>query len=198
MKFWSGYVWTDSGELHPCESLLLQQVKCGKQAVILAAIGKEDEGAPFIKDLKNWFQQSIIQLCERMEEDSVERVLEEQFGKKLPRQTGFAGIIVIDEKFWLLQGEDSEAFLFNKRFNRTNVKKFCRPGITGGYVEKGIGILLGSKKFYQGVSLGVMKQCLAAQDIVREGQIENRLRELAEEGYRKCGENGCALYIRTT
>lgn len=118
-------------------------------------------------------------------------------------QVNLSGILIVDQECWLLQGGESCIYLLNRKFQRTHrslLTEGCSADwqVTEGRIQKNVGILLGRKAFFQGISKEVMLQCLAAQDIEREGQIDRRLAEMAEESRRQGYESECSgVYIKS-
>ncbi|MBQ8232724.1 MAG: hypothetical protein IJZ34_12480 [Lachnospiraceae bacterium] len=118
-------------------------------------------------------------------------------------QVNLSGILIADQDCWLLQGGESCIYLLNRKFQRTHrslLSEACYSDwqVTEGRIQKNVGILLGRKEFLQGISKETMMQCLAAQDITREGQIDRRLAELAEESRRQGYESECSgVYIKS-
>ena len=223
MKFLTGYVWPDHAEAEERASMLLQQVQFDRHSMVLAAIGGGNVENGAVGSLKNWFQGEGVMKCARPETDRIKRILTKLL-ERCWEDGPFVGILIVEEAFWFMTRNGGCAYLLNRRFQRTHVKKLCLwneaqnigypqekgfqitkgdPGkdkgwrIAEGTLEKGLGILLGSPMFYQGVSRDGMKQCLASQELHRERQIESRLQELAEEGERQSAQRGCAIYIRT-
>lgn len=161
------------------------------------------------KELKRIRQD--LQVYERQNEqkrNAAKRNVARQVGKHedgtaAVAEVNFSGILIIGKRFWLIQGGKSESYFFNRKFQRTHSGRlgvsFSREWkVTEGGIEKGVGIWLGSQTMTANLSFDVVRQCLAAQDILREGQIERRLNELSEESIRKgLKEDYAAVYIKS-
>ncbi len=196
IRFWTGFVWPDAEDLND-EVLLLQQVRYGKQSIVLTVIGNETGRTDPVRELKDWFQREGLLLCRRAKEEWSERRITQTLKAFACEKANLTGILMAEDRFWLIPGQCGSLYLFNRRFLRTHIRQLTVTGVVNGSMEKGIGILIGSKGFCEGISMDCMKQCLAVQEIAREAQIESRLKELAEEGYRRCGKRGCAIYVKT-
>lgn len=224
MKYLTNYVWqapqgAGTQEILRESSILLQQVCFGRCNVVLACvIGGGVVGGYVTSGLKAWLMNRGKALFgrrveERMVQKELEKKLKELYGevnlylyreKNESRiQIALSGILIADQDCWVIQGEESSLFLLNRRFQRTHCKEIENNGsgsfrVAAGRIQKCVGVLLGNHKFLQSVSGEAVKQCLAAQDIVREKQIGLRLKELAEESRRQEYWEECsAVYIRS-
>ncbi len=224
MKYLTGYVWQASQGLGtqktPRESsILLQQVSFGRCNVVLACvIGPGVVGGYVTSGMKAWLMdrgKALFgkQVEERVVQKEVEKELERLYGEvsryickeKMDKQVRIdvSGILIAEQDCWVIQGEESSSFLLNRCFQRTHCKEIENTGrgylrVTAGHIQKCVGVLLGTNKFLKSISGEAVKQCLAAQDIVREEQIGLRLKELAEESRRQGYSEECsAVYIRS-
>lgn len=224
MKYLTGYVWqapqgTGTQETPRESSILLQQVSFGRCNVVLACvIGPGVVGGYVTSGMKAWLMNrgnALFgkQVEERVVQKEVEKELERLYGEvsryicreKKDKQVRIdvSGILIADQDCWVIQGEESSLFLLNRRFQRTHCKEIENTGsgylrVTAGRIQKCVGVLIGNQKFLQSISGEAVKQCLAAQDIVREEQIGLRLKELAEESRRQEYVEECsAVYIRS-
>ncbi len=248
MKFWTGYVWQDGERDGAADgtadgtSLLLQHVRWKKRSIILAAVGREKGCDGPVGCLRDWFQAEGVFLCGRAGGGQAGKRLMERLGSFSPFQEPMIGLLMVEDDFWLIQGGEGAAYVFNRKFQRAHLRRLDKPwnGRTGrlmddradgrpgrqmdwrldgrldrqmdgsayypgrkgwrivpGTAEKGVGILLGSSGFFQGLTEKELLQCLGVQDIVKESQIPGRLRELSQECLRRGGQGGGAVYVRT-
>lgn len=198
IKFWTGFVWPEAEDFHG-ESLLLQQVRCGRQSMVLAVIGKETEEKSTVREMKDWFQREGILLCRGADEKRAEGRITEALKAFVSDGIDLIGILMAGDRFWLIQGKGQYGifYLFNRRILKAHVRPLPVSGVICGGMEKGIGILMGSRGFFEGLSSEWLEQCLAVHEISREIQVDNRLKELEQEGYGRCGTRGCAIYVKT-
>lgn len=225
MKYLTGYVWQapqseGTQKAFRESSILLQEVSYGRCNVVLACvIGGGVVGGYVASGLKAWLMDRGKALFgkkveERMVQKEIEKVLERLYAegrRYMLREkddnhvpVSLSGILIADQDCWVIQGEESSLFILNRRFQRTHCKEIGNTGntfftVNVGRIQKCVGVLLGNRRFLQSVSGEAVKQCLAAQDIVREEQIALRLKELAEESRRqKYSEECSAVYLRST
>ncbi len=230
MRYLTGYYYEERNG--PAgESLLLEQVRCGRRGAALAVLGRESEGAHPVRELREWFQEAAPSLCRKSgdagwERKVEERLVEERLGKAMVFP--LVGMFLLDDRFWLFRKGGGGLYLLNRSFLRSHIRKLrlepvsepgremqdcdmrdcglrdCAtedcgpPGILRGSVEKGIGLLLASDVYLEGVTPELIKQCLAVSEIRREQQISNRLQELASLGDRgRSPSSFGAVYLRT-
>ena len=202
MKYITGYI--KLSESNSRDSILLQQICCGKRHVVLACVcDGGDMGAYVTKQMKLWMAGRGAEL---FTQQSTDKKIRKELEHKLAEwqaDVNLSGILIVDQECWLLQGGESCIYLLNRKFQRTHRKLLsekCYPDwqVTEARIQKNIGILLGRKKFLQGIPKGAMLQCLAAQDINREEQIERRLAEIGEESRRQGYQGECsAVYLKS-
>lgn len=224
MKYITGHVWLNSNSQENTnqESILLQQVTYGKCNVVLACVCNGGVLGGYITGrLKNWLQSKVAELFGgKRENEQVKKALYKELstlqkdvqnycdrisGKEdlLQLPVNLSGILIADQDCFLIHGGESCCYLLNRKFERTHRKrigqdKYISWQITEGRIQKNVGILLGMRTFLHSVSKEVMLQCLAAQDIEREEQIDKRLTEMAVESRRQGYQGECsAVYIRS-
>lgn len=202
-------------EKHP-DSLLLQQMKWGRNRSLLACVCSGGlSGAYFTGRLKDWLfkhrEMCLSRVVDRAEIlrslqgeiCGIRRDLYDARGRFQEGDIDFAGILIVDQDFWLLQGGACGSYYLNRRFSNTHCKRlgaeYCENWqVLPGKLEKGVGILMGCGGFLEGLSVDVIKQCMAAQDIYKEEQIANRLAELYGEIRRQGYEAPCsAVYLKS-
>lgn len=199
------------------ESILLQQIRYGKINVVLACVCDGGVLGGYITGrLKMWLQSKGKDLFgSRKDSEQVKKELYRELkelqedvqnysARTIPDATvNLSGILIADQDCYLIHGGESCCYLLNRRFERTHRRKLgegkYQPWqVTEGRIQKNVGILLGLKPFLHGVNKDAMLQCLAAQEIEREGQIASRLTELVQESRRQGYEGECsAVYIRS-
>ncbi len=225
MKYLTGYVWQtpqvafDGQELCRESSVLLQQISYGKCNVVLACVCSGGViGGYLTGGLKAWLVKRGKELfLKKVEGNVVKKELEKELrrlyqeaeryydrqkkGKGMEIQ--LSGILIADQDCWLMQSGEGCFFLLNRKFQRTHCRAIGEEAVSAvkvaeAGIEKCVGVLLGNPLFLTSVSREAMKQCLAPQDIHKEGQIDRRLAELAEESCRQGYQQECsAVYIRS-
>ena len=223
MKYITGHVWLREHEQAQSarESVLLQQVCYDACHIVLACVCDGSELGGYVTGrLKSWLQVNCTRLFGKNKDvKTVSKELAKELavlrdetadhmaGKssKEDRQhtLNLSGILIVDKICFLFSAGEGCFYLLNRRFNMTHRKKLAGIGtvpwqITEGIIQKKVGILLGTASFLGGVGKEAMRQCMAAQDIEREGQIDRRLREMALESCRQGYHGDCsAVYIRS-
>lgn len=132
-------------------------------------------------------------------------------------------ILVCEDRFWLLHSGNNSSYLSNRRFQKAHLRRLAgdfmadtdrreaegcpQPGLmtgppwkeplaVGGRLQKGLGVLIGTQGFFQGVTEEELRECLNVREIIRERQIEKRLEALARKGGEEA-EGGAAVYFQT-
>ncbi len=225
MKYLTGYVWQSPrnagtmSQMHRDTSILLQQLCYGRRNIVLAAACKGEVAGGYVTaGLKLWLAERVgelfakkadAHLLKKELEREVRRLLKEVCKNDNMRANGLppgmecSVVLMADQDCWLLQNAGGCMFLINRRLYGTCCRKIeCVGGgpvsVIEGLVERGVGVLLGSRGFLEGISGKIISQCLAPQQIFREEQIRNRLRELTEESRRQKYFGECsAIYIKS-
>lgn len=224
MKYLSGYVWKApevacvEEKMHRDSSILLQQISYGKCNVVLACVcGGDVIGGYVTGGLKAWLAKRGKELfMNKVEDNGIKKELEREL-TRLDKEAGryynrknegrlqmqLSGILIADQDCWLMQSGESGIMLLNRRFQRTHCKRIGKESaasiqVIGAGIQKCVGVLLGSNSFLQHVSGEALAQCLAPHEIQKEGQIDRRLAELAEESRRRGYQQECsAVYVRS-
>jgi len=215
MKYITGYVWRkqeDGGKAQ--ESVLLQQVLFGRRQVVLACVCDGGALSGYVTGrMKLWLEGKGEELFgRRMREEAVIRAFEQEC-KILREDTvryekcggkgiqSLAAVLIVDAECYLWKTGEGCFYLLNRKYERSHRRPLCEgeeEQVVCGRIQKGAGIFLGFQHFVQGVSKEAMLQCLAVQEIREDGQINVRLRELAEEGCRQGYTGECsAVYIKS-
>ena len=223
MKFVTGYLWR--GEEHDGissitdneqDSILLQQLRCGRNEVVLACVSDGGLlGGYLTSRLKEWLQKHRGEFfAKNLKQKEICRSLQEEMNRisidltqtKERIKNGnmdFSAILIVGREFWLMQGGACGSYYLNRRFLNTHCRQlgndFCETWqVIPGKLEREVGMLLGTHGFLDSLSMDVIRQCMAAQDISREEQIANRLKELYRESRRGGYMNSCAaVYIKS-
>lgn len=217
MRYLTGYIWQGRKEENEQDSVLLQQIRYGKRNITAVCVSDGKEAGAYITgQLKIWLQRKGRELfCGKINEDRVQKELNKelvriqmdirryQHKNQESFQISLSGILIADQDCWLFWGGHGCCYLFNRKFQRTHRKRIGGHAgkmwqVRAGRIQRGVGLLFATEQFSSGVSEETMKQCLAAQDIVREEQIERRLKELWEVGCSQDGKGTCAaVYVRS-
>lgn len=206
MKYITGHVWLSEGTSR--DSILLQQIQYGRQNLVLACVcDGGTAGAEITGQLMLWLAEEGLYFFDKRKTDKrIERELEHRLNSwqtDAGQEVNLSGILIADQDCWLMQGKEGCIYLLNRRFQKTHRRVLSQAAsagfqVTEGRVQKNVGILLGGKAFLNSVPKETMLQCLAAQDITREEQIDRRLAELAGESRRQRYAGACsAVYIRS-
>lgn len=217
MKYLTDYIWRKK-EAEPGKNsiLLLQVIYAGCSVVLACVLGNDMVGGYVTGGLKKWLlergevlfgkngrkreilKELKLQL-EKMYEDAGRYLYKNDTGEKI----AFSGILIADQDCWVILGEESCIYFLNKRFQRTHCKRIQRRSsdpveIIPGHIQRSVGLLLGNADFLERVSKEAIMQCSAVQDINRETQIGNRLKELTEESRGNGFMEECAaVYIKS-
>lgn len=207
MKFISGYY----RQKEESTSLLLQQYVCRDMPVCLGCIcGGENREAGMAgglftgRLLKEFREYGLLKavgkparFLEKMEKEIC--VCGDRCG--LVPDFWTAGILCIGEVFLAFSMGRAGIALCNTGFGRPAL---CGIGeedgegrlrIRRGSMETGIGILLASESFYEGIPRADLQNCLAVREICDFTQTRKRIRELGDMAERRGGRGMCALLL---
>lgn len=209
MEYFTAHFWC------PCEehavSLVLQQVyhRERRMPVVLACIQKNRQGENgFSRELVDWFYGTGLELCSRYGEKRLE-VIESGLYNFLAQASWeeMTGILIIGQCFILFRQGMQKCHLLNTRNHNSKCRELAasqvdsKPGMENGILQRGVGILLESDSFYEGVSRSMVEECLNMRELRSQKQVEKRLEELgsvAREKYgnaRRGGNALCAVLI---
>ncbi len=221
MKFLTGYLWraplSEGQQQELCQetALLLEQISYGKHNVVMAVVCNGGLTGSYVTGgLKIWLAQNGCRLFGKKWNSSmvrkelervVARLLEEskRTVENEEMDVELTGILMAEQDFWIMQNGGGSIFLLNRKFHRTRCRRVCDWGersavVVEGSMESCVGVLLGNSDFLRHSIEKTMAQCLAAQDVYREEQINNRLKELSEESRRQGYLGECsAIYIKS-
>lgn len=217
MHYMTDYIWRGTKGENEQDSVLLQQIRYGKRNIAVICVCDAGKAGGYITgQLKIWFQRRGQELlCRKADENRIQKELNRELMRirsdirkyELKKQECFqvnlSGILIAGQECWLFWGGRGCCYVFNQKFQRTHRKKIGGHAgkmwqVREGRIQKDVGLLFATEHFNKRVSEEAMKQCLAAQDIVREEQIERRLNELWEAGCRQDGKDTCAaVYVKS-
>ena len=121
MKYITGYI--KLSESNSRDSILLQQIRCGKRHVVMACVcDGGDVGANVTKQIKLW---TVGRGTELFTQKSTDKKVRKELEHKLSEwqaDVNLSGILIVDQDCWLLQGGESCIYLLNRKFQRTHRK----------------------------------------------------------------------------
>ncbi len=197
----------ESGALCGRASIVLQQVRCGNLPVFFAWVcgekaAEDSAGAYMTGRLLDWFYKKITGLCRRGswremkaaeksltgEVEEIERELALWNAGKEDGEKGeltlAAGILCMGRSFLLYSKGQQRIYALNTRFLRPNLRLLSGESgqwqVKRGVLQSGIGILLGTESFYQGLTEEMVRECLEVGALSDELRVEKRLKELGE------------------
>lgn len=203
-------------------SLVLQQYRCRHSQVFFGCVcvgaGENGarEGGYMAEQILQWFRGLPIKKLLKNREKAMDR-LEEELGGTLRRidaglensgmaaggaETGFAGILCLEDSYLMLRRGAGGICLVNRVFGRVHIRRFGAGAAGGYYAEQGIlqpdiCLLCASEGFFGHVTEGMIADGLSAAEVETEKQMERHLRELAAEGGRRGGSDMAAVLMRT-
>lgn len=181
-------------------SLVLQQVtrRKGKVPVVFAFVWENEDCGEMVKrdvaqDMTEWFYEKVLSACACGSEgaclDTVVRAFEQE--AEGVRGTFAVFFAVGRECFYAWRG-GVEIHLLNRSFNRGNRKRltyqteeFC---MERGRLEEGVGVLLGSARFFEQLPEQLIKECLAVEGLENSERVERHLREVSEAARQRGAE----------
>lgn len=137
MKYCSAYLWEKGEEEENAVSLMLQQVRVAKKAVLFGCVcGMEKNiSGRFSEALVEWFHREGLEMLERkcslaeLEkslEKEVNEVVEEirqyRHKKQVEARLEYVGILLVEQWFCLFGSGNMQVFLMNRRFNRKHLR----------------------------------------------------------------------------
>ncbi len=209
MEYFTAHFWC------PCEehaaSLVLQQVyhRERRMPVVLACIQENRQGEnDFSRELVDWFYGTGLELCSRYGEKRPKAIesglynfLEQASGKEM------TGILIIGQRFILFRQGMQKCHLLNTRNHNSKCRELAasqadgKLGLENGILQSGVGILLESDSFYEGISRSMVEECLNMRELRSQKQVEKRLGELGgvarakHVNVRGYGNGLCAVLI---
>lgn len=209
MEYFTAHFWC------PCEehaaSLVLQQAYHRERGmpVVLACILKNRQGENgFSRALIDWFYGMGLELCSRYGEKRLE-VIESGLYNFLTQTSWeeMTGILIVGQCFILFRQGMQKCHLLNTRNHNSKCRELAaaqadsKLRLENGILQSGVGILLESASFYEGISRNMVEECLNMRELRSQKQVDKRLEELggvARAKYRNDGKYGnglCAVLI---
>lgn len=170
-------------------ALTLQQVLRvrGKMPIVLGCVcgeGVSSEGAAFCMRLTDWFHESALVGCNRRREPDLAPLMEEA-ASLAAGNFSVAGMFCVGRRFFLFYRGEQRICLMNRRFLRPNSKVLSRRTDSSGKIlmeegvmQEDVGILIGTERFFDGISEEEFMKCLAVEAVRDQKQAERRLKEL--------------------
>lgn len=192
MKYVASYSWHPEKACLQGDSLLLQQLHCGKVPMILACVSTGDY---LTGRLLDWFYREGRRLCGKEKWKKVQKMQESlcrvlhQTCRESKAMPDFAGIVCVGSHYMLFYRGRQRICLINTKFLRSNVKRLTGPDLNRqksesdfcteqGTMQTGIGILLALESFYEKITDEMLKECLERASIRSRGQLTKHLGEL--------------------
>lgn len=200
-------------------SVLLIQFSVGKHHVVLACVCSGGYlGGCVTESWKQWMAEYKEQISRgrfrrrtavNMLRKRTNVLLKEQkkTGEDFPEtEVNLSGILLVDQECILLEYGKSCVYAVNRKLQKMHCKRidrYHREGkskeitVTEGRLQNCVGILIGNETFAECAGKNVMEQCLAAQDIRNDRQIERRLHEMflaVKEHRDSADEEKCCKY----
>lgn len=204
MRYIASYSWHPEKACLQGDSLLLQQLRCGRVPLLLACVSKGD----FLTGrLLHWFYREGRRLCGKEKGKNVQE-MQESLGRALRQAcreeksgSDFAGILCVGSRYLLFYRGMQRIYLINTRFLRSNVKLLTGPNLGGqektadfcteqGVMQTDIGILLALEAFYREITEETLKECLERASISTKEQLTKHLGELGGNGIMILTEGG--------
>lgn len=187
MQYFTTHYWR-SGEKNT-SSLVLQQVyhKRKRMPVLLACIqkdGQKENG--FSRELVDWFYGKGLELCSKNGEGEIEAT-ESSLSDFLKQAVcgEIIGILIVGRCFIMFQQGSRGISLLNTRNHRSNYQDLSLARTDAmelcsqtGMIQRGVGILLATDSFYEGISRNMIEECLNVRELRSQNQVDKRLREL--------------------
>lgn len=220
MDYLTGYLWGRAGiESHT--SILLRQMRCKNRGVVIACVCEGDDRMDgyVTGRLQEWFQERTVMLCRKkikgqewehelygLMQEADDEIQHFAQRKDISAEWSLSGILAVDERFWLLQRGSCSVYLLNQSFLRPHIRLLAgeqkfgeyETKVVPGRLQRGLGILLCTAGFCEGIDKGLIRDCLNTNDTQSIMQIEKRLKELfCEGGRRGAKEDGSAVFVKT-
>ena len=212
-------------------SVVLQHVYVKKHSCMLLCVcdggrsrpvGKNEPSSVisgyFTERLVEWFHEDYLSVIRRrsgeMEtENTIEKILRAElnkigtelleYGKQKEIEVilDVKGILLYDNRFWMFDKGNCCGYLFNRRFNRKQMKEIITEKgsswqIVQGRVQNNIGILLCNNTFGAYLTEEEMVGILYQDDLGDE-DIQRRLQEIYKENRQRGGKDMAgAVYLR--
>lgn len=207
MEYHTAYFWQDSEGNQA--SLTLQQVyhKAKRLPVVFACMGWSEEeklAAKAVEKLTDWFYAEGLSQCIRKGEKGIYKV-----GGRLYRQikannitASLVGILGMGAHLCIFYvGKASVRILnlqkgvgYSKDLQLTGRDK-RGIGMQYASMEPGVGVLLGTDGFWQGVEGLCVEDCLNVKELDGKMRVEKRLREVGKLGKERGGDNMAAILL---
>lgn len=139
--------------------------------------------------VREWFHEQALAICGREKAVQCVDKAAESFRRWMVEQhCGYAAVFCMGgECFYVWRG-GMEVCQINRRFDRYHLRKLSVPSqgmvCVRTALEAEVGVFLCHEGFLEGVTAEQARECLAVGELFGQGQVERRLRELAEEADR--------------
>lgn len=203
MDYMCGYYWNGEGEV----SLVLKQLAFHgmDMPVLFACLAEGRTRKAFVEEMTEWFHKKAVTCCQKGEQGlkAMERDLEKQAEKHFHNMEMAAVFLCVGELFFLWGRGKQKIWLLNTRFGKPHRRALFSEEeqndgeMLSGALEHGVGILLATKEFGEGIGTEQLNACLAVKELDRESKVEKRLKELGEESERKGKEHVAAVLVVT-
>lgn len=203
MDYLCGHYWTGEGEA----ALVLKQLVFpeGNVPVVFACMAEGRARHELIESMTEWFYREALAYCAKGERRSgaLEGSLEKQLSSCLDKTESAAVFLAVGSTFFLWAKGQQKVWLLNTRFGKAHHRALFseevleRGEMISGQMENGVGLLLATEAFGEGISPGQLDSCLAIKELNREKRLEKRLKELGDEGKRKGNGHGAAVLVVT-
>ncbi len=154
----------------------------------------------FTEALVEWFHRKGMELIEQRRPDAeVERCLQKEigvieeellrYGKTKGRKIAMdcAGMLLVEQKFWMFSKGKGRIYLLNRRYNQKHIR--CILGSSSsqntedgfwwetGILQKKLGLLLCAEAFEQTLGGKALAEALLVEGKIEEERIQKRLKE---------------------
>lgn len=162
--------------------------------------------------LLEWFDRQALQCCDRGTASKCIRSVGKEFEKwyvghdenewnmSAGGKLSWSVFVTVGEECFYAWNGDGEIYLLNLCFNRLNSRKLTwytdKMQLEYAGLEPGVGILLGTKYFFEYLPEKSLKECLAVESIGNKEQIQKHLKEAVSEAvYRGAEGPGAVLAV---
>lgn len=203
MDYMCGYYWNGEGEV----SLVLKQLAFHgmDMPVVFACLAEGRTRKAFVEEMTEWFHKKAVACCQKGERGM--NVLESSFDKLVKKRfdsmKAASVLLCAGDSFFLWRKGTQKIWLLNTRFGKPHSRMLLAEDEQGdgemlsGEFESGVGILLATHGFGEGIVDEQLNACLAVKELDKENKIEKRLKELGEESERKGKKHVAAVLVVT-
>ena len=199
MDYFCTHYWQkDSGMV----SLVLKHLVYQRDypAIVFAVLAEGRLGEQFVEGMTGWFYQKGIYEWAKNNTaaELLERELERLWRTSKEGLQGGAVLLCRGKYFFAWNRGNTKVCLLNNRFGRNQCRSLLgkqEEGCIGGILESGVGLLLTTDNFRDGISRELLAKCLTMNTTISQKAAEKKLQELGNKMEKEGGTHLAAMLI---